>query len=94
MQPFLKPKCAEFLLPVGLLVYNGELTNGNGDFMGVAMRDGRVEFKFDVGSGPATIMSDPIPLNEWHTIRVKRTNRDGRLGLNLSEFTISPGFVV
>ena len=47
--------------------------------MGVAMRDGRVEFKFDVGSGPATITSDPVQLNEWHTIRVKRTNRDGKI---------------
>ncbi len=65
------------MLCAGLLVYNGELSNGNGDFMGVAMREGRVEFKFDVGSGPATIQSEPVPLNEWHTIRIKRTERDG-----------------
>ncbi len=62
----------------GLLVYNGEQSTGSGDFMGVAMRDGRVEFKFDVGSGPAVITSDPVQLNEWHTIRVKRNNRDGQ----------------
>ena len=62
----------------GLLLYNGEFTNGKGDFMGVAMRDGRVEFKFDVGSGPATILSDPVQLNEWHTIRVKRNDRNGK----------------
>ena len=61
----------------GLLAYNGELTNGNGDFMGLAMREGRVEFKFDVGSGPTVITSEPVDLNTWHTIRVKRTDQNG-----------------
>ena len=59
-------------------MYNGELDNGNGDFVSVGMRESRVEFKFDVGSGPAIIMSDPVQLNDWHSIRVKRIERNGR----------------
>ncbi len=67
------------VLFIGMLLYNGQLKNGDGDFVCVGMRDSSVEFKFDVGSGPAVIRSDPIVLNDWHTIRVKRDRKEGDL---------------
>jgi len=62
---------------LGLILYNGQMTDGSGDFMSLGMREGRVEFRFDVGSGPAIIRSDPVSLNEWHTIRIQRDRKDG-----------------
>lgn len=58
-------------------MYNGQNLTAEGDFMCVGMKDGRVEFRFDVGSGPAIIRSDPIDLNQWHTIRVLRDQKEG-----------------
>ena len=59
-------------------MYNGQMKNGEGDFVSLGMRDSAVEFRFDVGSGPAVIQSDPIQLNDWHTVRVKRHRKDGK----------------
>ena len=53
------------------------MATGEGDFMALGMREGRMEFRFDVGSGPAIIRSAPIDLGKWHTVRVKRDHKDG-----------------
>ena len=37
--------------PDGILLYNGLHDNGQGEFMAVSMRDGHVEFAFDLGTG-------------------------------------------
>ena len=50
---------------------------GEGDFMSLGLREGRVEFRFDVGSGPAIIQSDPIEMGRWHTVRIKRNHKEG-----------------
>jgi hypothetical protein len=39
----------------GLLLYNGYATDGTGDFISLALRNGTVEFRFDLGTGPAVI---------------------------------------
>lgn len=39
--------------PDGLLLYNGYATDGTGDFISLALRNGTVEFRFDLGTGPA-----------------------------------------
>ena len=44
----------------------------------LGLREGRVEFRFDVGSGPAIIRSDPVELRKWHTVRIKRQRKDGK----------------
>ena len=62
----------------GLMMYNGQQNDGEGDFMCVGMRDSAVEMRFDVGSGPAVITSEPIQLNDWHTIRLKRNRKEGQ----------------
>lgn len=70
----------------GLLIYNGQNISADGDFMCLGMRDNAVEFRFDVGSGPVIIRSDPVDLNQWHTIRVQRDRKDGTLIVNGREY--------
>ena len=39
----------------GLLFYNGYTTDGSGDFISLALSNGYLEFRFDLGTGPAVI---------------------------------------
>jgi len=39
----------------GLILYNGYSTDRSGDFLSLAMRDGYVEYRFNLGTGPAVI---------------------------------------
>jgi hypothetical protein len=39
----------------GLILYNGYTTDRTGDFISLALRRGYVEFRFDLGTGPAII---------------------------------------
>ena len=41
--------------------------------------DQRVEFRYDLGSGPAILISGPVVLNTWHTVYASRVKRDGML---------------
>jgi len=45
----------------GLLLYNGYSTDRRGDFFALSLRDGFVEYCFDLGTGPAIIRSPPPP---------------------------------
>lgn len=62
----------------GLILYNGQLDDGTGDFISLGMRNRRVELRLDVGSGPAIVTTDPIELDAWHTITIKRDGKDGQ----------------
>ncbi|XP_059489125.1 agrin-like [Neocloeon triangulifer] len=66
--------------PSGLLLYNGQLVNGRGDFVSLNLVDGYVQFKFDLGSGPANITTEePVTLNKWHKVLVTRIDKEGTL---------------
>ena len=39
----------------GLILYNGFLNKGEGDYILVALRDGYVVFSFDLGAGPVVL---------------------------------------
>ena len=39
----------------GMLLYNGYTTDRMGDFISLGLVDGYVEFRFDLGTGPAVI---------------------------------------
>lgn len=39
----------------GVLFYNGNKMDGEGDFISINLVNGYVEFRFDLGSGPAVI---------------------------------------
>ena len=43
--------------PNGLFLYNGDRMDGTGDFISLNLIYGFVEFRFDLGSGPAIIRS-------------------------------------
>ena len=39
----------------GLIFYNGYVKRPSGDFISLALKDGYVEFRFDLGTGPAYV---------------------------------------
>lgn len=41
--------------PSGLLLYNGQKTDGRGDFVSLALRDRHLEFRYDLGKGAAVL---------------------------------------
>ncbi|XP_048504803.1 agrin-like isoform X3 [Athalia rosae] len=67
----------------GLLLYNGQLNNGRGDFISLNLVQGKLEFRFNLGSGIANISSpDPVSLDTWHCVRISRLGREGLLQLD------------
>lgn len=41
--------------PSGLLLYNGQKTDGKGDFVSLALHNRHLEFRYDLGKGAAII---------------------------------------
>ncbi|XP_077465267.1 agrin isoform X6 [Stigmatopora argus] len=67
----------------GLIFYNGQKTDGKGDFISLSINEGILEFRYDLGKGPATIRSkEPITLHTWNTISLERSNRKGEIMVN------------
>ena len=67
----------------GILMYCSQSKDGQGDFASIAIKDGRVEFRFDTGSGPAIIKSGvPINAGAWYTVYIERKLREGKLVLS------------
>ncbi|XP_029291120.1 agrin isoform X4 [Cottoperca gobio] len=67
----------------GLIFYNGQKSDGKGDFISLSLNEGVLEFRYDLGKGPATIRSkEPIQLNVWNTINLERSNRKGEIEVN------------
>uniref|UniRef100_A0A8C4NQ29 Pikachurin n=1 Tax=Dicentrarchus labrax TaxID=13489 RepID=A0A8C4NQ29_DICLA len=65
-------------MPDGTLLYTDDA--GSGDFLAINLVDRYVEFRFDCGSGGATIRSEEqISLDTWHELRVSRTAKSGIL---------------
>ena len=69
----------------GILVYaqqSPELKEGQ-DYLSIVLVDGHVEFRYDLGTGPALIRTPKrIRLGHWHRIQAKRWHRDGMLKLD------------
>ncbi|TDH10905.1 hypothetical protein EPR50_G00079800 [Perca flavescens] len=67
----------------GLIFYNGQKSDGKGDFISLSLNNGILEFRYDLGKGPATIRSkEAIQLNVWNTIDLERSNRKGEIMVN------------
>ncbi|XP_041062394.1 basement membrane-specific heparan sulfate proteoglycan core protein isoform X1 [Carcharodon carcharias] len=80
--------------PSGLMFYSSSQRMKMNDFISVAMLDGHLEFRYDLGSGLAVLQSiKPVALNKWHRLKAHRHNRDGLLTIdNEKEIrSISPG---
>ncbi len=39
----------------GMIFYNGQKTDGKGDFISLSLNNGILEFRYDLGKGPAVI---------------------------------------
>ncbi|XP_058793471.1 agrin-like isoform X2 [Phymastichus coffea] len=75
----------------GLLLYNGQLNNGRGDFISLNLVQGKLQFRFNLGSGIANITSpDIVMLDTWHSVRISRLGREGLL--RLDNGTVARGF--
>ncbi|PVD23328.1 hypothetical protein C0Q70_16596 [Pomacea canaliculata] len=75
LEAVIKPEAVD-----GMVLYNGYTLDRKGDFLALALRNGFVEFSFDLGTGPARIRSAmPLALNQWHVIRASRTGLQGVL---------------
>uniref|UniRef100_A0A8C0JBH2 Heparan sulfate proteoglycan 2 n=1 Tax=Chelonoidis abingdonii TaxID=106734 RepID=A0A8C0JBH2_CHEAB len=67
----------------GMLLYNGQKKSTGADFVSFGLVGGRPEFRFDAGSGMATIRHPaPIRLGEFHTVRLYRNLTQGSLVLD------------
>ncbi|XP_027198561.2 pikachurin-like [Dermatophagoides pteronyssinus] len=67
----------------GVLLYSGQETNLDGDFIAIIITQGFIEFRFDCGMGEGIIRSDmPIILNSWNTINIFRDGRNAWMQLN------------
>ncbi|KAI5612251.1 agrin isoform X10 [Silurus asotus] len=67
----------------GMIFYNGQKTDGKGDFISLALNDGILEFRYDLGKGPAIIRSkEKLKLNVWNTVNLERANRKGEITIN------------
>ena len=67
-----------------LLLYNGQtIFPGRGDFISLAIHEGRVEFRFNMGSGTGILRSaSNISVGFWHTVIIERQLRDSLLVLD------------
>ncbi len=55
-------------------MYCAQTESGSGDFTSLAIRNKRLEFRFNSGSGTANIQSEPITEGEW--IKVNEQKRE------------------
>ena len=69
--------------PDGLILYNGQHSNGNGDFLSINLVNGHVQFRYDLGSGYANLTTpEKVSQGEWHSVIVTRNGPFGTLQLN------------
>uniref|UniRef100_A0A6P7FT13 Agrin-like n=1 Tax=Diabrotica virgifera virgifera TaxID=50390 RepID=A0A6P7FT13_DIAVI len=70
----------------GVILYNQQKADGLGDFVSLAIINGFVEFKYNLGNGAVLIRSvDKIKKGEDHKVVIRRYHRDGVLKLDESE---------
>ncbi|XP_015786514.1 agrin-like [Tetranychus urticae] len=64
----------------GLLIYNGQTANGEGDFVSISIKGGYIEFRYNLGSGMVILRSlEKISTRERIKLVAKRYLRDGLL---------------
>lgn len=67
----------------GLLFYSGQFEK---DFISLGLSNGFVVFQFDLGSGPAFIISETkIQIKEWTTVTAWRDGSNGYLKISRQE---------
>lgn len=70
----------------GILVYNQQKEDGHGDFVSLAIVNGYVEFRYNLGDGLVVISSlEKVEMKKFHRVSAKRYHRDGMLQLDNGE---------
>ncbi|XP_047187254.1 basement membrane-specific heparan sulfate proteoglycan core protein isoform X12 [Scophthalmus maximus] len=70
----------------GMILYNGQRRTTGADFISLGLVGGRLEFRFDVGSGMAIIRDpNPIKLGEFHTVELFRNLTLGYIAVDGGE---------
>ncbi|CAL4124571.1 unnamed protein product, partial [Meganyctiphanes norvegica] len=69
----------------GVLMYCAQKESGEGDFTSLALRNQKLEFKFNTGTGTAMLTSDKLTPGEWVKVRANRTDRLGSMRVNDGE---------
>lgn len=78
----------------GILMYCAQSDEGLGDFVALIIKEKRVEFRYDIGSGPAIITSNHIlQPGVWTHVSINRDFKEGNLTVNGEPTVIgkSPG---
>ncbi|XP_068454510.1 basement membrane-specific heparan sulfate proteoglycan core protein isoform X9 [Clinocottus analis] len=74
------------ILYAGMILYNGQKRTTGADFISLGLVGGRLEFRFDVGSGMATIRDpNPVKLGEFHTVELYRNHTLGYIAVDGGE---------
>ncbi|XP_063616673.1 agrin-like isoform X6 [Cydia splendana] len=67
----------------GVILYNQQKYDGSGDFVSLALVNGYIEFRYNLGNGALVLTSlEKITLNEYHKVSAKRYHRDGILSVD------------
>ncbi len=71
------------LEPDGLLLYDGQGSNGRGDFLYLGLEGGRVALRFDLGGGAVEAVAEgEVELGKWHAAVVEREGPRGAVRLD------------
>ncbi|XP_063914885.1 agrin-like isoform X2 [Zophobas morio] len=80
IEVYFMPKSAN-----GLILYNGQMKNGRGDFISLNLARGHLQFRFNLGSGIANLTTkETVNIGKWHWARIFRDGREGILQLDNS----------
>ncbi|XP_050436691.1 agrin-like [Adelges cooleyi] len=73
----------------GLLLYSGQSSKGQGDFIAVYLSDGHVTLSYDLGSGRASITTGEktVMLPQWNLLKIKRFDNQASVQLNDGNIT-------
>ena len=67
----------------GLILFNSYSVSETSDFVAMAMVDGYLEYRYDLGSGVSVLRSaSPLELDVWHVVVALRAGREGTLSVN------------
>ncbi|XP_038076283.1 basement membrane-specific heparan sulfate proteoglycan core protein-like isoform X2 [Patiria miniata] len=70
----------------GILMFNGQNHRGQGDYIALVIRSGRLVFQYDSGTGPAIIESAyNLTAGQWYSMVAERNNREGSLVIDSGE---------
>uniref|UniRef100_A0A669DG86 Heparan sulfate proteoglycan 2 n=1 Tax=Oreochromis niloticus TaxID=8128 RepID=A0A669DG86_ORENI len=78
----------------GLMFFCGGKKMKVEDFVAISMVKGHVEFRYELGTGQAILVSpEPVSLGQWHRVVAERNMRDGHLRVDQGpvERKTSPG---